>query len=62
MTVESLAISTVQLFANQVKIFLIIQWLFINSQVLMLNKSGIPMSFNETDAEDTDLTMFTMTN
>ena len=28
----------------------------------MLNKSGIPMSFNETDAEDTDLTMFTMTN
>ena len=62
MTVESLAMSTVQLFANQVKIFLIIQWLFINSQVLMLNKSGISMSFKELDAEDTDLTMFTMTN
>ena len=61
MTVESLAMSTVKLLANQVKFF-INSSIVIDCQVLMLDKSSLPMSFLELNPEDTDLTMFTIQN
>ena len=62
MTVESLALSTVKLLADQVKHLMSCRISF--CQVLMLNESSLPMSFWELNSNDTskDLTMFTMTN
>ena len=61
MTVEGLAMSTVKLLADQVKLF-INSSIVIDCQVLMLDKSSVPMSFWELNPEDTDLTMFAMQN
>ena len=61
MTVEDLAMSTVKLLADQVKLFTNSS-IFIDCQVLMLDKSSVPMSFWELNPEDTDLTMFAIQN
>ena len=61
MTVESLAMSTVKLLADQVKPFSNSS-IVIDCQVLMLDTSSLPMSFLELKPEDTDLTMFTIQN
>ena len=61
MTVERLAMSTVKLLADQVKLF-INSSIVIDCQVLMLDKSSVPMSFWELNPEDTDLTMFAIQN
>ena len=61
MTVESLAMTTVKLLADQVKLF-IGSPISIDFQVFMLNKSSLPMSFGELNSEDRDLTMFTIQN
>ena len=61
MTVESLAMSTVKLLADQVKLFANSS-IVIDCQVLMLDTSSVPMSFLELNPEDTDLTMFTIQN
>ena len=61
MTVESLAMSTVKLLADQVKHLISFQ---MDCQVLILNEASLPMNFSDLNSNDTskDLTMFTMTN
>ena len=61
MTVEGLVMSTVKLMADQVEHFLNSP-IVIDCQVLMLDKSSVPVSFLELNPEDTDLTMFTIQN
>ena len=63
MTVESLAMNTVELEANQVDT---VTYFFqtacsIFPQVLMMDKTGIPRYFQHLNFKDKDLTMFTLT-
>ena len=63
MTVESLAMNTVDLEADQVNCNLFIGFrLHPLPQVLMMDKAGIPRHFQHLDFEDKDFTMFTLTS
>ena len=61
MTVEDLAMGTVQLLADKVKIFYLHKH-DINNQILMSNKLSESKKFWDLNDEDKDLTMFTITN